>query len=106
MKYVARKTTATIDSSLWEAIVGAGMPASLAAEMEDIYQSTISFFSIQKGDNFTVIYDERYIDTLPAGIGRIWGANSTTAARPITPVPFRQGNKSPTGTRTATACAS
>ena len=42
------------------------MPASLAAEMEDIYQSTISFFSIQKGDNFTVIYDERYIDTLPA----------------------------------------
>ena len=69
-----QKKTATIDSSLWEAIVGAGMPASLAAEMEDIYQSTISFFSIQKGDNFTVIYDERYIDTLPAGIGRIWGA--------------------------------
>lgn len=64
-----QKKTATIDSSLWEAIVGAGMPASLAAEMEDIYQSTISFFSIQKGDNFTVIYDERYIDTLPAGIG-------------------------------------
>ena len=61
-----QKKTATIDSSLWEAIVGAGMPASLAAEMEDIYQSTISFFSIQKGDNFTVIYDERYIDTLPA----------------------------------------
>lgn len=88
-----QKKTATIDSSLWEAIVGAGMPASLAAEMEDIYQSTISFFSIQKGDNFTVIYDERYIDTLPAGIGRIWGAKFNYGGKTYYAIPFRQGNK-------------
>lgn len=82
------------------------MPASLAAEMEDIYQSTISFFSIQKGDNFTVIYDERYIDTLPAGIGRIWGAKFNYGGKTYYAIPFRQAIKSPTGTRTATACAS
>lgn len=69
------------------------MPASLAAEMEDIYQSTISFFSIQKGDNFTVIYDERYIDTLPAGIGRIWGAKFNYGGKTYYAIPFRQGNK-------------
>ena len=30
--------------------------------MEDIYQWTVDFFGIQKGDSFTVIYDERFID--------------------------------------------
>ena len=65
-----QKKTATIDSSLWEAIVGAGMPASLAAEMEDIYQSTISFFSIQKGDNFTVI--RRALHRHPTGRHRTY----------------------------------
>ena len=88
-----KKKTATIESSLWEAIVGAGMPAALASEMEDIYQSTISFFSIQKGDNFTVIYDERYIDTLSAGIGRIWGAKFNYSGKTYYAIPFRQGNK-------------
>lgn len=88
-----QKKTATISSSLWEAIVGAGMPAALAAEMEDIYQSTISFFNIQKGDRFTVIYDERYIDTLPAGIGRIWGARFDYGGKSFYAIPFRQENK-------------
>lgn len=88
-----QKKTATINSSLWEAIVGAGMPAALASEMEDIYGSTISFFSIQKGDNFTVIYDERRIDTLSAGIGRIWGAKFNYGDKVYYAIPFRQGNK-------------
>lgn len=87
------KKTAEIRSSLWEAIVGAGMPAALAAEMEDIYQSTISFFNIQKGDNFTVIYDQRMIDTLPAGIGRIWGAKFDFGGKVYYAIPFRQDNK-------------
>jgi len=48
------------------------LPYALAAEMEDIYQWTVDFFGIQKGDNFTVIYDERFIDdSISAGIGRI-----------------------------------
>lgn len=88
-----KKKTATINSSLWEAIVGAGMPAALASEMEDIYGSTISFFSIQKGDNFTVIYDERRIDTLSAGIGRIWGAKFNYGDKVYYAIPFRQGKK-------------
>ena len=54
---------------------------------------SISFFSIQKGDNFTVIYDERYIDTLPAGIGRIWGAKFNYGGKTYYAIPFRQGNK-------------
>ncbi len=87
------KKTATIDHSLWQAIVDAGMPMALASEMEDIYQSTISFFSVQEGDSFTVIYDQRSIDTLPAGIGRIWGAKFTHRGKDYYAIPFIQENK-------------
>lgn len=57
-----RKKSAVINSSLWGAIMEQNLPYSLAAEMEEIYQWTVDFFGIQKGDSFTVIYDERFID--------------------------------------------
>ena len=57
-----QKKQATIDSSLWGAIMREQMPYALAAELEEIYQWRIDFFGIQKGDAFTVVYDERIID--------------------------------------------
>ncbi len=88
-----KKSTATINHSLWLAIMDAKLPYALAAEMEDIYQWTIDFFGIQAGDNFTVIYDEKYIDTLSVGIGRIWGAKFTHRGKEIYAIPFKQNGK-------------
>lgn len=88
-----KKSTAVIESSLWGAIMEAKLPYSLAAEMEDIYQWTVDFFGIQAGDRFTVIYDEKYIDTLSVGVGRIWGAKFTHRGRDIYAIPFEQGGK-------------
>ena len=69
-------------------------PYALAAELEDIYQWTVDFFGIQKGDNFTVIYDERFIDdTVSVGIGRIWGAKFSQGGKEYYAIPFRQGGK-------------
>ena len=88
------KRSATISSSLWGAIMEQRMPYALAAEMEDIYQWTIDFFGIQPGDAFTVVYDERFIDdTIPAGIGRIWGAKFVQSGKPVYAIPFRQNGK-------------
>lgn len=88
------KSSATITSSLWGAIMEQEMPYALAAEMEDIYQWTIDFFGIQEGDSFTVVYDERFIDdTVRAGIGRIWGAKFTQSGKEYYAIPFRQGGK-------------
>ena len=98
---VRRKHTAAISSSLWGAIMEHDMPYALAAELDDIYQWTIDFFGIQKGDGFTVIYDEKYIDTVCVGIGQIWGRASTTPARPITPYPSSRTASSNTGRPTA-----
>lgn len=88
-----KKSTATISSSLWGAIMEAELPYSLASEMEDIYQWTVDFFAIQEGDKFTVIYDEKFIDTLSVGVGRVWGAKFTHRGKDIYAIPFEQGGK-------------
>lgn len=88
-----QKRSAVIESSLWQAMVDGDMPYSLAAEVEDIYQWTISFFSVQKGDNFTVIYDEKLIDTVSVGIGRIWGVKFSHYGKDYYAIPFRQNKQ-------------
>lgn len=95
-EYTLRRTkkSAVINSSLWGAIMEQNLPYALAADLEDIYQWTVDFFGIQKGDSFTVIYDERFIDdTVSVGIGRIWGAKFTQSGKEFYAIPFRQGGK-------------
>lgn len=87
------KRSAEIESSLWGAIMQENLPYSLAAELEDVYQWTVDFFGVQKGDKFTVIYDEKFVDTLSVGVGRIWGAKFTHGGREIYAIPFKQGDK-------------
>ncbi len=88
------KKQAVINSSLWGAIMEQNLPYALAAELEDVYQWTVDFFGIQKGDRFTVIYDERFIDdTVSVGIGRIWGARFQQGDKAYYAIPFRQGGK-------------
>lgn len=88
-----RKSTAVISTSLWGAIMEANLPYPLASEMEEIYQWTVDFFGIQQGDSFTVIYDEKFIDTLSVGVGRVWGAKFTHRGKDIYAIPFEQGGK-------------
>ena len=46
----------------------------LAIELSDIYAWTIDFFGIQAGDQFKVIYEENYVDSVSVGIGKIYAA--------------------------------
>ncbi|MEG1622012.1 MAG: peptidoglycan DD-metalloendopeptidase family protein [Alistipes sp.] len=92
-RIVRQKKSAIITSSLWGAIMKEKLPYALAAELEDIYQWTVDFFSIQKGDGFTVIYDEKFIDTLSIGIGRVWGVKFKQDNKEYYAIPFRQGNR-------------
>lgn len=85
--------SAVIESSLWGAIMRDSLPYALAAEMEDIYQWTVDFFGIQKGDHFTVIYDEKIVDTTHVGIGRIWGARFNHGGKDVYAIPFKQNDK-------------
>lgn len=63
-----------ITSSLWMAMLESDINPILANDLSDIYAWTIDFFGLQKGDKFTVIYDEEFVDTISIGIGKIYAA--------------------------------
>ncbi|MFI3282224.1 MAG: peptidoglycan DD-metalloendopeptidase family protein [Rikenellaceae bacterium] len=91
---VRLKKSAVINSSLWGAVMEAELPYVLAAQMEDVYQWTIDFFGIQKGDSFTVIYDEKFVeDTISVGVGQIWGAKFNHGDKEYYAIPFKQNAK-------------
>jgi murein DD-endopeptidase MepM/ murein hydrolase activator NlpD len=84
----------TISSSLWEAMMEGGMHASLAAELANIFQWSVDFFGLQKGDSFKVVYEEKFIDDESLGTNKILTAMFTTSGTTYTAIPFIQdGNE-------------
>jgi murein DD-endopeptidase MepM/ murein hydrolase activator NlpD len=69
-----KSAVGVIESSLWNAIKDNNLNPNLALELSEIFAWTVDFFGIEKGDNFTVIYDEQYVDSIPVGIGNIHAA--------------------------------
>lgn len=90
---VSHMGEATISSSLWNAMVEKGMSPALAMDLSDIYAWSIDFFGIQKGDNFKVVYDEKYVDTVSVGVGTIWGAWFEHNGKRYYAIPFEQDGK-------------
>ncbi|MEM6720771.1 MAG: peptidoglycan DD-metalloendopeptidase family protein [Bacteroidota bacterium] len=75
VKIVEKEASGVITSSLSASLDQAGLSQRLAYDMSDIYAWTIDFFRLQKGDEFKLIYTERYInDTTFVGIDRIHAA--------------------------------
>lgn len=48
----------TIESSLWNDMLAAGVSPLLIVSLADIYAWTVNFFALQPGDRFRVIYDQ------------------------------------------------
>ena len=70
-----RAVSGVITSSLSEAVDTEGLNFLITHEMSNIYQWSIDFFRLQKGDRFKLVYNERYInDTIYAGIENIEAA--------------------------------
>jgi len=61
-------------TSLWNAMVTAGIDPDLSNSLSEVYAWTIDFFGLQKKDRFKVIYDEAYIEGKPAYIDKIKAA--------------------------------
>lgn len=67
-----KSTSGVISSSLSAAIDEAGLDYLLTNRFADIYQWSVDFFKLQKGDQFKLIYKEKYIDdTIYAGLQSI-----------------------------------
>jgi murein DD-endopeptidase MepM/ murein hydrolase activator NlpD len=76
VKIVEKEASGLIENSLSETMEAQGLPIQLIYDMsDDIYAWTIDFFRLQKGDNFKVIYRQRFVeDSIYAGIETIEAA--------------------------------
>ena len=69
-----KSATGVISSSLWNAMIDNGLSFDLAVKMEDAFGWAIDFHTIQKDDKFKLIYEQKYIDGRPVGIGDVKAA--------------------------------
>ena len=76
VKIIEKEAFGVIESSLSETMEAQGLPTQLIYDMsDDIYAWSIDFSRLQKGDNFKVIYKERFVeDSIYAGIETIEAA--------------------------------
>ncbi len=83
----------TIETSLWDAMIGHGLRPSLVAGLSDLFAWSVDFFGLQTGDSFKVIYEELFIGDQSLGTGRIYGASFTSNGATVNAIPFIQNNE-------------
>jgi murein DD-endopeptidase MepM/ murein hydrolase activator NlpD len=64
-----------IQSSLWDALTSQGVNLDAASKMEDALQWSVDFSHTQKGDEFKIIYDEKFIKDQSVGAGQVYAAS-------------------------------
>lgn len=71
---IVESTSGVIESSLWNAMKDAGVTGSIIDKMEDALASSVDFYHTQKGDQFKLIYERKYVDGEPKGYGEVISA--------------------------------
>ena len=73
-----RAISGTIDDALYLSVGRSGGTQALAMSLVEVYAWTFDYFRLQKGDAFSVIYEEEYVDdTVYVGFKNIIAANLT-----------------------------
>ncbi|HCX21997.1 MAG: peptidase M23 [Flammeovirgaceae bacterium] len=81
-------------SNVSEALSNAGGPQLLVHRLVDIFAWQVSFFHIQPGDEFKVIYEEKRIGDQVIGVGEITGAYFKYWGKDFYAVHYEQGTES------------
>jgi len=82
--------TGSINSSLWNAMKENNLDPILAMQLSDLFAWSIDFFAIQKGDHFTVLYDQNYVKGEKIGIGTIHAAIFNASGQDFYAIHFSQ----------------
>ncbi len=91
--YEQRKIAGVIESSLWNSLVNKHVSPVLSLEMMDVYQWTIDFAGIQKGDIYEIIYEVKLIDGIAIGINRIIASSFTNSGKEHFAFAFEQNSR-------------
>ena len=88
VEHIRKFTDVTINSSLWNDMLAAGGSPELIMNLADIYQWSVNFFALQKGDRFRTIYTQSICDGEFVGIDTVhfslfdgYGYKQTAAVR-------------------------
>ena len=87
---IADSVTRTVESSLWNAMLDGGASPQLAVMLSHIFGWTIDFFGIQKGDHFSLIYEQEYVEDRPLNNFRIRAASFCASDSMYYAIPFVQ----------------
>ncbi|MGC9374356.1 MAG: M23 family metallopeptidase [Bacteroidales bacterium] len=87
---IQKTCSGIISSSLWSTMIDNNIDPMMAIRLSEIYAWTIDFFGLEKGDQFKVLYDEQYVDSIPIGIGQIYAVSFTHKGEELLAYAFEQ----------------
>src|SRR5665647_352252 len=79
-----------INSSLWNSMKENNLDPMMAIQLSELFAWSIDFFAIQKGDYFTVIYDQDFVKGEKIGIGKIHAAIFNSSGQDFYAIYFEQ----------------
>ena len=81
----------TVDQSLWLSMEEQDLPLDLIAAMEDALGWSVDFYHIQKGDSYKLVYERKYVEGEPLGIGKLIGASYTSGENEYYSIRYNSG---------------
>ncbi|MBA4408441.1 MAG: peptidoglycan DD-metalloendopeptidase family protein [Bacteroidota bacterium] len=90
---MVKTASGVITSSLWNAMAAQALDRELIMNLSEIYQWSIDFFGIQKGDKFRIIFEEDFVYGKSIGTGRIFAAQFVHAKEDFYAFHFTQNNE-------------
>lgn len=85
---------AVITSSIWNALKDKGVPTEMVAEIASVFQWMVDPTSLDKGDRFEVIYENRTVNNESIGMGKIFAAKFLHGKRWLEAYYFEQNGAS------------
>ena len=82
-----------VESSLWVALQQQQTSPMLAMLMSDIFGWTIDFFDLKKEDEFRILYEQQFVDSIPLPKFRICAASYQQEDSLYYAIPFTQDNE-------------
>lgn len=90
---VVRTVTGTIHSSLANSLMEQEVSQKLVVELANIYAWTVDFYSLQAGDTFKAVYEDRYVDGDYIGIGKVKAAEFVHRGKQLRAYFFDDGER-------------
>lgn len=93
VEWKKKEVRGKVESSLWLAMQKHGASPVLAVLLSNIYGWSIDFFSLNKDDEFCVIYDQEYVDGKDLNNFNILGASFRYSDSTYYAIPFDQNGE-------------